>query len=140
MGLFSFLRGKGKDVRKSGGEAPTKDEIKQELDDLGLDSEGVDIDVDDSGKVKVSGEAKNQTLKEKIIIAAGNLVGVSEVEDEIKGDDPKTYEVQKGDTLWKIASETLGDGNRYPEIFEANKPMLSDPDLIYPGQVLRIPA
>ena len=50
-----------------------------------------------------------------------------------------TYTVQKGDTLSKIAKETLGDANRYPEIFEANKPMLKDPDRIYPGQVLRIP-
>ena len=50
-----------------------------------------------------------------------------------------TYTVQKGDTLSKIAKETLGDANRYPEIFEANKPMLKDPDKIYPGQVLRIP-
>ncbi len=50
------------------------------------------------------------------------------------------YTVKKGDTLWKIASEMLGDGNRYPDIFEANKPMLTDPDLIYPDQVLRIPS
>ena len=50
-----------------------------------------------------------------------------------------TYTVEKGDTLSKIAKETLGDANRYPEIFEANKPMLKDPDKIYPGQVLRIP-
>lgn len=50
-----------------------------------------------------------------------------------------TYTVKKGDTLSAIAKETLGSANRYPEIFEANKPMLKDPDKIYPGQVLRIP-
>ena len=50
-----------------------------------------------------------------------------------------TYTVKKGDTLSEIAKETLGSANRYPEIFEANKPMLKDPDKIYPGQVLRIP-
>lgn len=49
------------------------------------------------------------------------------------------YTVKKGDTLWKIATDMLGAGNRYPEIFEANRPMLTDPDLIYPDQVLRIP-
>ena len=49
------------------------------------------------------------------------------------------YVVEEGDTLWAIATATLGDGNKYPEIFEANKPMLDDPDKIYPGQVLRIP-
>ena len=50
-----------------------------------------------------------------------------------------TYTVKKGDTLSAIAKETLGSASRYPEIFEANKPMLKDPDKIYPGQVLRIP-
>ena len=47
---------------------------------------------------------------------------------------------QTGDTLSKIAKEMYGDANKYPVIFEANKPMLKDPDKIYPGQVLRIPA
>ena len=49
------------------------------------------------------------------------------------------YEVQKGDTLSKIAKQHYGDANKYPVIFEANKPMLKDPDEIYPGQRLRIP-
>ena len=49
------------------------------------------------------------------------------------------YTVQKGDTLSRIAKEHYGDANKYPQIFEANKPMLKDPDKIYPGQVLRIP-
>lgn len=50
------------------------------------------------------------------------------------------YTVEKGDTLSKIAKQHYGDANKYQQIFEANKPMLSDPDKIYPGQVLRIPA
>ena len=52
----------------------------------------------------------------------------------------RTYTVEKGDTLSKIAKQFYGDASDYPIIFEANKPMLSDPDKIYPGQVLRIPA
>lgn len=52
----------------------------------------------------------------------------------------KTYTVQKGDTLSKIAKEVYGSAGKYPIIFEANKPMLAHPDKIYPGQVLRIPA
>jgi nucleoid-associated protein YgaU len=48
--------------------------------------------------------------------------------------------VQKGDTLSKVAKEMYGDANKYPQIFEANKPMLTHPDKIYPGQKLRIPA
>ena len=50
------------------------------------------------------------------------------------------YTVESGDTLTKIAAEHYGDGSRWPEIFEANRPLIEDPDLIYPGQVLRIPA
>ena len=48
--------------------------------------------------------------------------------------------VKPGDTLSKIAKEEYGDANTYMKIFEANKPMLSNPDKIYPGQMLRIPA
>lgn len=51
----------------------------------------------------------------------------------------RTYTVKSGDNLSKIAKEMYGDANKYPQIFEANKPMLSDPDKIYPGQVLRVP-
>ena len=47
--------------------------------------------------------------------------------------------MKKGDTLSAISKATLGNANRYNEIFEANRPMLSHPDKIYPGQVLRIP-
>lgn len=57
-----------------------------------------------------------------------------------EGWESKTYTVQKGDTLSKVAKEFYGNANKYQQIFEANKPMLKDPDKIYPGQVLRIPA
>ena len=53
--------------------------------------------------------------------------------------DSRFYTVQKGDTLSKIAREFYGEASKYPQIFEANKPMLKDPDKIYPGQMLRIP-
>ena len=49
------------------------------------------------------------------------------------------YEVKRGDSLSKIAKAQYGDAMKYPVIFEANKPMLKDPNLIYPGQMLRIP-
>ena len=51
----------------------------------------------------------------------------------------RTYTVKAGDTLSGIAKEVYGDASKYPRIFEANQPMLKDPDRIYPGQVLRIP-
>ena len=56
------------------------------------------------------------------------------------GAEGKFHTVEKGDTLSKIAKEAYGDANQYNKIFEANKPMLKNPDQIYPGQVLRIPA
>jgi len=49
------------------------------------------------------------------------------------------YTVKSGDSLSKIAKAHYGDAMKYPVIFEANKPQLTDPDKIYPGQVLRIP-
>lgn len=52
----------------------------------------------------------------------------------------RTYTVKSGDTLSGIAKEVYGEANKYQQIFEANQPMLKDPDKIYPGQVLRIPA
>ena len=50
-----------------------------------------------------------------------------------------TYTVKAGDTLSKIAKEFLGDANAYMDIFNANKDQLSDPNLIKPGQILKIP-
>lgn len=52
----------------------------------------------------------------------------------------RTYTVKAGDTLSKISKEMYGESTKYTQIFEANKPMLKDPDKIYPGQVLRVPA
>ena len=56
------------------------------------------------------------------------------------GAGAKTYTVQAGDTLSKIAKDHLGNANAYMKIFEANKDQLTDPDKIKPGQILKIPA
>lgn len=131
MGLFNFWK-------KKEDPAPEAEALKKEVEDLGLNTAGLDISVI-GDVVKVSGEAVSQEVKEKVIMAVGNAAGVAAVEDEAIGADPVFHEVQKGDTLWKIAERALGNGARYTEIFEANRPMLSDPDKIYPGQMLRIP-
>ena len=133
MGLFNFWKKSGKKLA----EEPTAEVLKQEVADLGLDAEGLDFEVD-GDKVKISGAALTPELREKVILAVGNVEGVAEVEDEV-ADDAVFHTVEKGDTLSAIAKKTLGSANRYNEIFEANKPMLSHPDKIYPGQVLRIP-
>jgi nucleoid-associated protein YgaU len=140
MGLWNFVKSAGKSVfgAAEASEAPQADALKAELAELGLDATGVEIEVD-GDTVKLSGAAVSQEIKEKIITAVGNVEGIASVADDVAGGDPKFHTVEKGDNLWKISEKALGNGSRYTEIFEANKPMLKDPDLIYPGQVLRIP-
>lgn len=121
-----------------------KEKIEKEIKDQGLSKDGLELDVDDDGKVTVSGEAMSQEMKEKVILAVGNVFGVGEVEDKSKaadkGAESQLHKVVSGDTLWKISKKYYGKGSRYKEIFEANRPMLNHPDKIYVGQVLRIPS
>ncbi|MGJ8625011.1 MAG: peptidoglycan-binding protein LysM [Yoonia sp.] len=133
MGLFNFWKKSGKSVA----EEPTAEALTQEVKDLGLDADGLDISVD-GDKVKIKGKAVSKEAREKIILAVGNVEGVAEVEDD-ETEDAVFHTVESGENLSAIAKKTLGSANRYTEIFEANKPMLTDPDKIYPGQVLRIP-
>ena len=93
----------------------------------------------------VSGVAPDQATKEKIVLCCGNVASVAKVNDMLTVAAPaepesKYHTVKSGDTLSKIAKEAYGDANAYMKIFEANKPMLKDPNKIYPGQMLRIPA
>lgn len=135
MSIFKFVVNKGKELLEKDKEPA--EVIKKEVKDLGLGEE-VDIEVD-GDRVKIKGSAPSQEVKEKIILASGNVTGIAEVEEDIAVPEAVFYEVKSGDTLSKIAKAHYGDAMRYPEIFEANKPMLKDPDLIYPGQMLRIP-
>jgi len=93
--------------------------------------------------VSVYGVAPDQATKEKIGLCCGNVAGVAKVNNMMSVDQsaPEAvyYTVVAGDTLSKISKANYGDPNKYMKIFEANKPMLSDPNKIYPGQVLRIP-
>lgn len=139
MGLMTFIKSAGKSLFGSAEAAePDADILKQEIDSLGLDATGLEISVE-GDTVSVDGNAVSQEMKEKIVLAVGNVEGVAGVEDNAGGGGT-FHTVEKGDTLWAISKKALGDGNRYSEIFEANKPMLTHPDKIYPGQVLRIPA
>ena len=147
MGIFDFVKSVGKQLGIGDEETPpTADDLKKELDSYDLGTEGVEVSIE-GDKAIIKGEVADQSIFEKAIIAVGNTLGVSKVEaSEIKvaggGDAPGDvvlHEVKKGDNLWKIATKHYGNGSKYPVIFEANKPMLKDPDLIYPGQMLRIP-
>lgn len=124
-------------------EARKSNELEKYVRDLGFEVEGLDIRYDDE-KATIKGTVTDSATREKVILAVGNVDGVAQVEDDIKVTAPPEpqaafHTVVSGDTLSKIAKEYYGDPMRYPEIFEANRPMLKDPDLIYPGQVLRIP-
>lgn len=94
--------------------------------------------------VTLKGTVPDQETLEKIVLSSGNVEGVAEVDATAvtvaaPGEVSVFHTVKKGDTLSKIAKVYLADAMKYPVIFEANKPMLTDPDLIYPGQSLRIP-
>ncbi|HLO43079.1 MAG TPA: peptidoglycan-binding protein LysM [Leadbetterella sp.] len=110
---------------------------------LGLAFKALTVKVN-GDTVTIAGEVETQEDAEKIALAVGNVEGVEAVDNQMVVATPApeaTYHtVVKGDTLSKIAKTVYGDAMKYPVIFEANKPMLKDPDLIYPGQVLRIPA
>jgi len=110
-----------------------------------LSADGLSVEFDGaSGSVTVAGVAPDQATKEKIVLCCGNVHGVSQVNDLLTvaqpADASQYHTVAKGDTLSAIAKSQYGNANAYMKIFEANKPMLSNPDKIYPGQVLRIPA
>ena len=117
-------------------------ELEKYVADLGIDMAGIDIKFDD-GTAYISGETADQATKERIILSVGNARGVGKVDEEIEVTEPTEeadfHTVAPGDTLWAVAEKVYGDGSRYTEIFEANKPMLKDADLIFPGQVLRCP-
>ncbi|MCE7062076.1 MULTISPECIES: peptidoglycan-binding protein LysM [Dyadobacter] len=151
MGLFSFLKGSGEKVfKKEEVAAPTPEAeplrasaLLAHVKALGLFYNNLTVKTS-GDTVTLDGEVANQEDSEKIALAVGNVEGVQVVDNRLKVATPApeaTYHtVEKGDTLSKIAQTVYGDMMKYPVIFEANKPMLTHPDKIYPGQVLRIPA
>jgi len=145
MGLISFIKSVGAKLHGASEDKPATPEIlKQEVAKQGLPADKIDVAVS-GNTVTVTGKAASTEEAEKIALTVGNSVGVSQVANNITVEKPavgaKMYTVQKGDNLSKIAEAQYGKGkaNEYHRIFEANKPMLKSPDLIYPGQVLRIP-
>lgn len=144
FGVVPFVKMAGRSLGKIFKGDDTKARLEKEIKALGLEGKGIEITIGDDGTVKVTGKAVDQAMKEKIILAIGNVEGVAAVDDGIEvensGSPSQFHTVISGDTLWKISETYYGKGSRYPEIFEANRPMLSHPDKIYVGQVLRIPA
>ena len=158
MGFFDFLKGSGKEVKDPEPQDLTKDysaaerqqindrrramALVKEVEDLGLAIQDLAVKVD--GEVAtVSGTVEDQATNEKVVLAVGNTVGIARVDDRIEVSTPEPeaqfHTVESGESLSLIAKQYYGDAMKYPVIFEANRPMLTDPDKIYPGQVLRIP-
>ncbi|AFL74129.1 peptidoglycan-binding protein LysM [Thiocystis violascens] len=141
MGLFDFLKGNGKKV--FGNDAEASEKIREEIE---RDNPGVkDLSVTyDQGVVTLAGTADSPDAMEKAVLMAGNIQGVAEVKVDQFSAPPQTvdvefYVIEKGDSLSAIAKNFYGDGGAYSRIFEANREVIKDPNLIYPGQKIRIP-
>lgn len=109
---------------------------------LGMDGSAEERD----GKLHFRGTVGSEAEANKIWDALktvpdwrNDVVGDIKVDKAAAGAGGSTYTVQPGDTLSAIAKKHLGDANAYPKIFEANRDVLSDPDKIQPGQVLKMP-
>ena len=162
MSIIDFVKNAGEKLFKPG-EARRESAIEQHLASYGISGIKVEVDGD---KATLTGTAKDNATREKAVLIAGNIDGIGSVDDRISVTSAvvasapqataataptpaaapaqaqwtsRTYTVKSGDTLSKIAKEMYGDAGKYPQIFEANKSMLKDPDKIYPGQVLRVP-
>ena len=166
MGMFSFIKEAGqklfghKEIEDAAAAAAADPAAKPTLDELNataaksidtyiqsqnLGITGLFVMFDGAtGMVTVQGDAPTQDASEKVALCCGNVGGVQSVENMLvvaeAADESQYHDVVRGDTLSAIAKTYYGDASKYPAIFEANKPMLSHPDKIYPGQKLRIPA
>ena len=161
MGLFSFIKDAGeklfggKEAQAATAAAPaaaTPEELNARAaqaiaayigaQNLGVSGLQVAFDAG-AGKVTVQGQAPTQAIKEKVTLCCSNVASVQSVDNQMSVAQPEPeaqyHDVVRGDTLSAIAKKFYGNANKYPVIFEANQPMLTHPDKIYPGQKLRIP-
>lgn len=165
MGLFNFLKNVGSGMLKrkmvksnSANKSEALNRERQEgmlegfLEGAEIGIQNVDIEIEGE-VVKVWGEAETDSDRQRAILMLGNIDGISSIDDRISVVGASTeaveesipdttaeiYEVQSGDSLSKIAKSFYGDPMKYKVIFEANYPVIKDPNLIYPGQKIRIP-
>ena len=145
MGIFDFFRDKGKDVEAET-TVDTAKAIQQMLETV-MPGQIKDLVVTDTdGEITLIGLAQTEEVREKAILMAGNVKGVSTVNDDAlmveqveEKPEPKFYTIQKGDSLSKIAKAEYGDAMKWKALHKANEGIIDDPNLIYPGQVIRIP-
>ncbi len=163
MSLFGFV----KDIGKSlfGQDAQAAENIQKHIEDNNPGVKDLGVEFDD-GIVTLCAECESATALQKMILMAGNVKGVEDVRvDKISITPPAAaaaeavevavapeevaqvleeanveyYIIQKGDSLSKIAKQYYGNAMEYPRLFEENREVIEDPDLIYPGQKIRIP-
>jgi nucleoid-associated protein YgaU len=159
MGIFDSIK---KALGGSKPEADTTVAPSQLLREAGIDTSGLKLSFS-PGSIAVAGTVSSDAEREKIIEVLSGIDGISSVQDNMviaTAPEPepvpepapveaeeaapaetggRTYTVQSGDSLWKIAEEMYGNGSKYMKIFEANKDLLDNPDKIFPGQELKIP-
>lgn len=158
MSLFGFVKSIGKSL--FGNDAEAAENIKNHIESNNPGVKDLEVEFDD-GVVSLCGECESAEALQKTILMAGNVKGVEDVRVEkmsiaaaasqpaivepeavtaiLEEDNVEYYIIQSGDTLSKIAKEYYGNAMDYPKIFEANREVIEDPDLIYPGQKIRIP-
>jgi nucleoid-associated protein YgaU len=148
MGLFDFASNIGNSIFGSDDQDAGEQLVAHiEADNPGV--EGLEIEVQGDTAV-IKGEAESSGAMEKAVLMAGNALGISNVEaGELTVLESETtestaatqyYEIQSGDSLWKIAKQFYGSGTKHEAIFAANREVIKDPNLIFPGQKIRIPA
>lgn len=141
--MIKFLKTVGAKLFGSADEPEAPEKVKEHIakDNPGVD--GLTVKVEGSS-IKLAGKATTQAAMEKAALLAGNVEGIEEVDTtDLECAAPEAakvefYEIESGDTLSKIAERFLGDPQRYQEIFDANREVIKDADLIYPGQKIRI--
>jgi len=164
MGLFDFASDIGKKVFGIG-DADAAEKIKLDIEANNPGISGLEVELQEESVCVLRGECESKEAKEKAILMAGNMKGVSDVvavrlkvanaddtqqtsealEDQAdaafeESSSSQYYTIESGDTLWGIAAKFLGNGSKYPEIFEANREVIEDPDKIFVGQKIRIPS
>jgi len=159
MGLFSFLKNAGSKIltKEAAKEAKSPEITKMEeelfnkqklfllnsvVTNTGIKIDNLELDLNDD-TVTAYGQVNSMADKEKLVLALGNVGGIAAVDDRIsvEKEEPAAefYTVEKGDSLSKIAKKYYGDPMKYKQLFEANQPLLKDPNEIFPGQQIRIP-
>jgi nucleoid-associated protein YgaU len=151
MGLFDFVKNIGHKAFTNENQASSKIQEAIQVDNPGVKNLKVEYK---NATAFLSGEADSPQALQKAVLIAGNLQGVESVNVQgmkVSGgfqtpeaieayEETDYYVIKAGDTLSKIARDYYGDPQKYDVIFQANREVIKDPNLIFPGQKIRIPS